>query len=307
MLWDPSSPSEAPLYILVRWLSFSAIVLAIGALLFPRVMRTALRPVVTDETAGAVDAAIRRIVMASALAVAGAALIRLVMQRAMLNAAFAPDVTPWGDVLGGAFGAGFWLQLAGGLLAVVASGRRDAVRTSIAILAIAAMAVSPGLSGHAAAGSPIALTLAADAIHMVAAGAWVGVLAVLILVALPVVRVREPEASGLATPAMVAAFSPVALGSVALLAISGVYAAWRLVGSFDALFSTRYGAALLVKVVLLLMIFAIGAVNWRRLGPASGTTGGAVRFRRAASAELAVAILVLLVTAALVGRPTPLE
>jgi copper transport protein len=107
-------------------------------------------------------------------------------------------------------------------------------------------------------------------------------LAILAWVAMPAVGAHEPESTGLATRAMIGVFSPVALGSVALLAATGTYAAWRLVGSLDALFSTRYGAALLTKVALLAVTLVLGAINWRRLGPASSTAAGAHRFRRAA-------------------------
>jgi copper transport protein len=151
----------------------------------------------------------------------------------------------------------------------------------------------------------VTLSIAADALHVVTAGAWIGMLALLTLAAVPVIRAREPEVSGTATRAMVAAFSPVALGSVAVLGATGIYAAWRLVGSLDALVATRYGAALLVKLGLLGLMLALGALNWRRLGPGSSTAAGASRFRSAALAELTVAVL--LVTAALVGRPSPVE
>lgn len=307
MLWDPSSPSEAPFYILARWLSFSAIILAIGGLLFQRVLGAALRSAVMDSTRAAVETAVQRVTIAAAVAVAATAVLRLLAQRAMLNAAFAPEVVPWRDALGGTFGAGVGLQLAGAVLVVAAAAARGDRGGTMVALAIGAMAVSPGLSGHAAAGSPAALSVGADGIHMVTAGAWVGVLALLALVAMPAIRAREPEAIGIATRAMVAAFSPVALGSVTLLAITGTYAAWRLVGSLDALFTTRYGAALLVKLALLGVMFALGAINWRRLGPASGTVAGSSRLRSAALGELTIAVLVLLVTAALVGRPSPVE
>ena len=132
-------------------------------------------------------------------------------------------------------------------------------------------------------------------------------LAILLTVAMPIFRAREPDTCAPATRAMIAAFSPVALGSVGLLIASGVFAGWRLVGSWDALFSTRYGAALLVKVALLLVMMAFGALNWRWVGPAAGTPRGLARFRRVSSGELLVAVVVLLVTAALVGRPSPTE
>jgi copper transport protein len=306
MFWDPSSPSEAPLYILVRWLSFSAIVLAIGALLFPRV-GSALRAVVTEQTAREVEKAVRRATIAAGVAVLVAAALRLVMQREMLNAAFAPEVIPWRDVASGTFGAGLWLQIGGAIMAIVGASQASHRRGFVAILAAGMLVFAPGLSGHAASATPLALSLIADAVHMLAAGAWIGMLALLTFVATPVVRAHEPAKAAEATRAMVGAFSPVALGSVGLLVASGVYAGWRLVGSFEALFNTRYGAALLVKVALLIGMLALGAINWRWLGPASGSPAGMVRLRRAAMGELLFAVAVLLVTAALVGRPSPTE
>jgi putative copper export protein len=307
MFWDPSSPSEAPLYILVRWLSFSAIVLAIGALLFPRLVGSALRSVVTEQTAQEVEKAVRTVTVGAGVAVLIAATLRLVMQRAMLNAAFAPDVVPWRDVVSGTFGTGLWLQIGGAAMTIVAASQANYRRGVLAILAAGMLAFAPGLSGHAASATPMALSLMADAIHMLTAGAWVGMLALLTFVATPMVRAHEPDKGAEATRAMVGAFSPVALGSVGLLVASGVYAGWRLVGSFEALFNTRYGAALLVKVALLIGMLTLGGINWRWLGPASGSPAGMVRLRRAAMGELLFAVAVLLVTAALVGRPSPTE
>ena len=307
MFWDPSSPSEAPLYILVRWLSFSAIVLAIGALLFPRLVGSALRSVVTEQTAQEVEKAVRAVTVGAGVAVLIAAALRLVMQRAMLNAAFAPDVVPWRDAVSGTFGTGLWLQIGGAAMTIVAASQANYRRGFLAILAAGMLVFAPGLSGHAASATPMALSLIADAIHMLTAGAWVGILALLTFVATPMVRAHEPVKTAEATRAMVGAFSPVALGSVGLLVASGVYAGWRLVGSFEALFNTRYGAALLVKVALLIGMLTLGAINWRWLGPASGSPAGMVRLRRAAMGELLFAVAVLLVTAALVGRPSPTE
>lgn len=307
MLWDPSSPSEAPLYILVRWLSFSAIIVAIGGLLFKRVMGAPLRSAVTDGTRAAVDVVVQRVMMAAGAAVAVSAILRLLAQRAMLDVAFAPEIVPWRDVLAGTFGASVGLQLTGGALALAAAAGSGTLSSTAAAMAIGAMAVSPGLSGHAATGSPAVLSLGADGLHMVTAGTWVGMLAFLAVVAIPVIRSCQPEVLGVATRAMVAAFSPVALGSAGLLAVTGTYAAWRLVGSFEALFTTRYGAALLVKLALVGVMLTLGAINWRRLGPASSTLTGSSRLRSAALAEVVVAVLVLLVTAALVGRPSPVE
>lgn len=315
MLWDPSSPSEFPLYILARWLSFSAIVLAIGALVFPRVVRSAVgswRSAGAGQAAG-IDAALgiaarRMLVIAGGLALV-AVVFRTIMQRWALNTAFAPDVVPWSDLLwrSGAFSLGVWLQGAGALVALASLALGGSLRAVAAGGAVGMLAIAPGLSGHAAAGTPVMLTLLADALHMVAAGAWIGVLAVIVAFAIPALRATAGADAAPLVAALIAGFSPWALGSFALLGVTGVYAGWRLVGSVDALLSTRYGAALLVKGALIGVIVLFGFLNWRRYGPGASTPSGLAAFRRTASWELGVALAVLLVTAALVGRPSPTE
>lgn len=306
MLWDPSAPSEAPLYILARWLQFSAVVVCIGALLFPYAIERATRFAIGHRTAEAMRSRVHLVAVVSALAALTGSILRLVMQRAGLNAALAPEVVPWRDLVSGMGGASFWLQL--GATTLVLAGGRSGWRAALATLcAIPAISLAPGFAGHAAAGNPLALALGADAIHMLAAGSWIGMLIVLLVAAIPVVRDHEPGMTAPATRSMVGAFSPVALLSVALLAASGVYAGWRLVGTWEALLTTRYGHALIAKLVLVTFILSVGAANWLRFGPGSGTTHGASRFRASAWSEVLIAILIILVTAALTGRPSPRE
>ncbi|WP_392973358.1 CopD family protein [Streptomyces sp. LN245] len=84
---------------------------------------------------------------------------------------------------------------------------------------------------------------------------WLGGLAAL-LAALH--RPAEPV-----PPAVVTRFSRLALTSVAVLAVTGVYQSWRGLGSWDALTSTSYGRLLVVKVVLVALLLA-GAAFSRR-------------------------------------------
>jgi copper transport protein len=74
------------------------------------------------------------------------------------------------------------------------------------------------------------------------------------------------------------------------------------VGSLGALFNTSYGVTLLIKVGLVVILVALGALNHFRWVPALRTRDGAARsFRLNSSGELALAAAVLLATAVLTG------
>ena len=112
-----------------------------------------------------------------------------------------------------------------------------------------------------------------------------------------------------------ARFSPLALGAVIAIAVTGVIQAYIDVRSVDALFSTTYGLLVLAKVVLLLALIGLGAVNRQRILPAlrrlveralaPGTTG--VVARRSFRGEIALMLVVFGVTAALVSYAPPID
>ena len=75
-------------------------------------------------------------------------------------------------------------------------------------------------------------------------------------------------------------------------------------GSLRALRDTAYGQRLLLKLGLLVVLLAVGAYNWRVVRPTLGTRGSSRRLVRAAALELAIAVIILAVTASLVSMPT---
>jgi putative copper export protein len=85
------------------------------------------------------------------------------------------------------------------------------------------------------------------------------------------------------------------------LTVTGLFAAWVHMGSIPALWESTYGQTLVVKLAVLSGVFGTGAYNWLRLKPALGDELGATRLRRSATVEIAIGILVLLVTAVLVA------
>ena len=74
------------------------------------------------------------------------------------------------------------------------------------------------------------------------------------------------------------------------------------VGSLGNLFDTRYGITLLVKVGLVAVVVALGALNHFKWVPSLKTHDGAARtFRMNSGGELAVAAAILAATAVLSG------
>jgi len=149
-----------------------------------------------------------------------------------------------------------------GLLAATA-GFLAAPRSAVIGAAIMSAA---NLVVHAAHGHSMAMygwfsfLFAVDALHLLAAGSWVGGLLPLLLV------VRSAPAKAAATAARW--FSPMGKCCVGVLAGSALIQGLVLVGSFTALGTTPYGYVVLIKTVLFLVLFGFAVLNRYRLAPA---------------------------------------
>jgi putative copper export protein len=225
---------------------------------------------------------------------------------------FHDPFAPWTDDLRFLLGSTTWgrtwmLAVATGSVAragftLAAGGKRAG--WGLATGAVLALGAFPALTGHANAGELRALTLPADTLHVWAAGGWAGGLGLLLFLEHQERRVHGGSETVLAR--LVPRFSRLALGSAALLAVTGTFAAWMHVDGWGGLYSTGYGRLLLLKLGLVAGILALGALNWRRLGPLLGVEPGAAPVvRKAAAIELTLMALVLAVTAVLV-RTSPL-
>lgn len=161
----------------------------------------------------------------------------------------------------------------------------------------------PALTGHAAAEERwTVLFVLGDTLHVWAAGAWIGGLAVVLWLER---TERRDTPDGTLLPALVPAFSPVAVGAVATLVVTGGLASWAHLPSVGALFTSGYGRLLLIKLLCVAGVLALGARNARVLTPRLGTDEGNDAMRRSAVLELVVAQGVLIVTALLV-RTSPM-
>ncbi len=301
-----ATPADASslAYTVIRFVMYASTIGLIGCALFVLLLLRRLRSLGLGSDLFAEDAAAaaRRIAAVCATVLLLATPARLLAQSMILSASMP-------TILGELWGRAWVLQAAGSLvaLAAVRSARGIAVaRWRMAGVGAIAVAAGFALTGHAAAMPSYApLVELADVVHLVAAGAWVGTLGAVALAGIPA-ALRTPESVRGATAAsLVNAFSPLALFSAAVLAITGAFAAWEHLGGLQPLFSSAYGRTLLIKLGTVAVVAAIGAVNWRLPRPQLGSEPAARGIRRSALRELAVAAVVIAVTAVLVATPTP--
>ena len=305
--------AESPLYAVVRWVTYMALLGLIGAVAFRYavlgLMRRGLGDVDDSVSVPASQRAASLGALCAWLFLAGA-LLRLVAQAiAMYGAREAADPGSLATLIGGtAWGRGWMLQLAGALVAAVGFARARRVGGTWRLAAFGALlgAISPALSGHAVA-SPRwpALAIAADTLHVIGAAGWLGSLAVLLFAGVPTALRLGEHRRGPAVAALVNAFSPTALVFASLVGLTGLFAGWLHLGSLSALWESGYGRTLLLKLAVLSIVVLTGAYNWLRVRPALGDDTGTARLRRSAGIEVAVAVIVVAITAVLVATPPP--
>jgi copper transport protein len=154
-----------------------------------------------------------------------------------------------------------------GLATALTRGRAQSARN---LVGAGALLATFSLAEHAGQGSLVAVDAPADALHLAAATVWLGGLAAILLAIL-----GQLPSSDLAR--FLPRWSRVAMVAVAVLVSTGVYRAWREIGSWAALLGTPYGRLVLYKIIALtVMLFA--AEQGRRW--VQGVSG-----RRAAVAE----------------------
>lgn len=120
------------------------------------------------------------------------------------------------------------------------------------------------LNSHANSAPDRWAALALHGVHLAAGLLWLGGLVVFLVMAVSLLRRRPPSPDQPVTgplTLLTGHFSNTARLWVGVLGISGLYAAWLQVGSWAALTGTRYGQGLLVKLVLMLPLLGVAAVN----------------------------------------------
>jgi copper transport protein len=294
-------------YVAVRWGTFVALLAVIGAVAFRLLVLGRVPDGAALVEAAAPRAARLGLWAAAFLLIAG--FLRLAAESLAVfgDAPSLPHALPM--LLGTLWGWGWLLQIGATLVALAGFllARRGAdLGWLVAVLGAVALAFTPALSGHAAGAHRYqSLAIVADGLHVFGVGGWLGSLLVVLTVGLPTAVRLDRDGKGRALVGMAASFSATALFFAALVLLTGLFASWLHLGSLAALTGSRYGRTLLVKLAAVAVVAAAGLFNWRRARPALDRAEGAQRFRRSAAIEVAAALLVLAVTAALVATPPP--
>lgn len=194
------------------------------------------------------------------------------------------------------------------------SGIPRAVTAAAELALLALLPLGISLTSHAAA-TQSPLPLFADWLHLLSAALWVGGLLYIAAVLRPTLaHMGEPERITV-LGSLVPQFSNLAFVSVAVLIVTGIYATWINVPGLGAMSTTAYGRTLAIKLVLLVPLLTIAAVNLLSLRPRLGAAARTEsegpetvtlvnRFLRLIRAESVLASSVLLVAAVLALLPT---
>ena len=175
-----------------------------------------------------------------------------------------------------------------------ASPWRGALSASLAVALVGSLA----WAGHAAGTPGFAgkVHVIADALHLVAAAAWVGGLLPLALLFATARRGADPALGSVAREAT-RRFSTLGVISVGTIFATGLVNTYVLAGSVPALLETEYGEFLLVKIGLFIAMVCIAAINRLRLSPrlaSANASSKAVRqLQRNTLIEAAVGLLIL--------------
>lgn len=176
-----------------------------------------------------------------------------------------------------------------------------------ALLAMGVMASGAWLVHGASRTENAAALMAVTVLHQLGAIVWIG--GIMHLTAQWRLLRRSPDSLS-SWPPLASRFSPLALGSVALLLAAGVYLAWEYIHRFQGLIGSAYGAMLLTKIALMGALLFLGGMNNLALRRWKATGDSSLSFQRLppfAEAESGLGAVVLMVAAALTGQPPAVD
>jgi cytochrome c oxidase assembly factor CtaG/putative copper export protein len=188
------------------------------------------------------------------------------------------------------------------LLALVVAAAIRWVTTSggAAVVFVVGVAgvLPPGLTGHSGASSQHSLAVTSLMVHSASASVWIGGLAALVVLA------RE-DVRGLATA--LPRFSVVALWAVVAIVLSGVANAALRVHDLGELVTTRYGALICIKIVLVCALSGFGWWHRRHVIARLDEVNVRRLFARIATVEVLVMSATIGVAVALIRSAPPVD
>lgn len=273
-----------PLRVLGRWLTYVGLLLALGLAVFHRV-------VVRN---GPMPRTLVRL-LAAGLGISAVATLGLAAAAALESGSVADFLT---GSRNGALTVGRAIVAGAGAVVLLAVAPRLAGVVAVGI-GLAGITLLVG-AGHAAAASSGAVAILAQAVHVVGAGVWIGgIVGLLGLMVRPSLLNGRDGRPGMRT--FLPRFSALALVSIGLVAMTGVYAAWIQTGTLVTV-ETEYGRTLLLKSAFALGALGLGGLNFLDGGRMRGWLNG-MRSRLTLEAML-VAVVLLLTGALAITPPT---
>ncbi len=318
---DPATVPPPPFESAARWLTLVAIAVMLGsipfslliwrpALLVGRDAQQLLRQLLRNHWRAADQAmtsAMRRLMLIGGALVLVTSTLLLISQAAtaagvpLTQGVGRPIVQILGARTGNLILIRFALTIALMLIAwrMPPPGERISWRWWLALLLGGALLLTWSLGSHSAAAEQnTALAVALDWLHLVSMVGWLGGLLPLVI-AISAARRMPEQAVPLA--ALVPRFSRVALASVAVLTLTGLYSYVQNINQLSLLPTTTYGRALLIKIGLFCMLVLLGAVNLLVLSPRLRSTDSpwSRAIVRTVRMELVIGALVLLAVGAM--------
>ena len=281
----PSAPPPTALEIAGRALSYAGMALLTGLAFFTMFIR-----VPADDAETRRDR--RLVIVGGAALVAGSALL-ILNQGANIPGRLLQLLA-----LRGFAGVAALLSLAVPPRFLPADARREAT----AFLGLAA-GLTATLVSHAAASGDLG-SVAVDYLHVTAISIWSGGVVAFAYVAMPSARNADPRRLG----ATIWRFSLTALVAVTVIISTGTWAAFDRLVLIEDLVETPYGIALLAKIVLLIGLLAVGALNLLVWGPRMRRgLASSAQFSRGVIGETALFAGVLVAAAFLTSFAPPAQ
>lgn len=210
----------------------------------------------------------------------------------------------------GPWGKGWMVQTSAAFILLALSWllRRDPRRLQVTVgLMTLLLIVAQSGMGHGVEDfwRPTWLGRAVHAGHLLGAGLWVGTLMVLGIAVIPSLR---DAASRPVLADIIRRFSGHARLGALLVVLSGVVATVSYTSALDDLWTTTWGRLLLGKLAAFAGIAALGWLNWKVITPrlTSGSPPADRHLRLAVSLEIALAVLLVGLTAVLVATELPI-
>jgi putative copper export protein len=236
----------------------------------------------------------RRVLIAAALGIALSVAALMLRVLVLSGGDRLGDVEIWTAVMRSRIGDAFYVRIAG-LVALMAYASGRPAGRYIAVAGVIGVVASYAAMGHSMLYRPRQEIAALVMIHLALVAWWIGALMPLAMVA------RRDEV--VAAAALIADWSRLALGAVALTIISGGLLIWHLAPRPDLITGSWWGNGLIAKLLLVAVLLGLAAFHKLRLTPAlaRGEFEAGERLARSIRIEMLLVLLVFWAAAEMVS------